>query len=460
MTEKDFMDEPVLLTEKEQAELREEQEYFRAQFAQVSCPPLPDSLSAEKIWNKICAGEGDGEITVDPSEVEKEWIKSDKTGKAGQVIAFPTATKEQSSEKKGKVTVFSGKNRRRWAIACTLVLAVGLSATFAVMQQPMKTAESMLDSSSQDTEQDAPQTRQVPQVTQNEVPQTQEQAADDAGIEENAVQVDAVSQESADAAPESAPETEEAAVPETESVEKSSDTPAPASAEQPILRSASAENDSEEAVSAQEGQTAEEELKQKILTALSEQPQREAEQQVQAAAFSVQPQAAMQDEAAPEQEVSYPLTSGSVSYSEQSGEAVLYDKNGQQTSVVSLPQSARLTVAGDYIYAATSEQGAVRIEGYAASNPANPQKMIEFSQQGQLLDWYASEETGCTVVTSFVLTAQQTEAGDFLPLVDGAPVPAQQIEIIESQLPEETGKYVITTVLTDDSVSTSCELFL
>ena len=454
MTEKDFMDEPVLLTEKEQAELREEQEYFRAQFAQVSCPPLPDSLRAENIWNKICAGEGDGEITVDPSEMEQ---KSDKTGKAGQVIAFPTATKEQSSEKKGKVTVFSGKNRRRWAIACTLVLAVGLSATFAVMQQPMKTAESILDSDSQDIEQDAPQTRQMPQ---NEAQPTPKQAADDANAEESEAQVGAALQESAAAEPESAPEEEtEEAAPEAKSVEKSSDTPAPASAEQPILRSASVENASEEAVSAQEGQTAEEELKQKILTALGE-VQQEAKQQVQAAAFSAQPQATMQDEAASEQEVSYPLTSGSVSYSEQSGEAVLYDKNGQQTSVVSLPQSAWLTVAGDYIYAATSEQGAVRIEGYAASNPANPQKMIEFSQQGQLLDWYASEETGCTVVTSFVLTAQQTEAGDFLPLVDGAPVPAQQIEIIESQLPEETGKYVITTVLTDDSVSTSCELFL
>ena len=64
------------------------------------------------------------------------------------------------------------------------------------------------------------------------------------------------------------------------------------------------------------------------------------------------------------------------------------------------------------------------------------------------------------MVTSFVVTEQQIEEGDFLPIVDGAVVPAQQIQITESQLPEETGKYVITTVLTDDSVSTSCELFL
>lgn len=432
MTEKDFMDEPVLLTEKEQAELREEQEYFRAQFAQVSCPPLPDSLRAENIWNKICAGEGDGEITVDPSEMEEKSVKSDKVG---QVIAFPTATKEQSSEKKEKVTVFSGKNRRRWAIACTLVLAVGLSATFAVMQQPMKTAESMVDSDSQDIEQDAPQTRQMPQ---NEAQPTPEQAADDADTEENEAQVGAALQESAAAEPESAPEIEEAAVAETESVEKDSDTPAQASAaqqEQAVLKSVPAPARSAE--EGQDKQSAEEALKQQILTALGEQPQQEAEQQV-----------------------SYPLSSGSVSYSAQSGEAILYDRDGQQTSVISLPQSAQIIVNQDHIYAAVSEQGSVRTEGYSVKDLANPEKTIEFSQQGQLLDWYASEETGCTVVTSFVVTEQQTEEGDFLPIVDGAVVPAQQIQITESQLPEETGKYVITTVLTDDSVSTSCELFL
>ncbi len=453
MTEKDFMDEPVLLTEKEQAELREEQEYFRAQFAQVSCPPLPDSLRAENIWNKICAGEGDGEITVDPSEMEEKSVKSDKVG---QVIAFPTATKEQSSEKKEKVTVFSGKNRRRWVIACTLVLAVGLSATFAVMQQPMKTAESMVDSDSQDIEQDAPQTRQMPQ---NEAQPTPEQAADDADTEENEAQVGAALQESAAAEPESAPEIEEAAVAETESVEKDSDTPAQASAaqqEQAVLKSVPAPARS--AKEGQDKQSAEEALKQQILTALGEQPQQEAEQQIQAAAFSAQPQAAMQDEA--EQQVSYPLSSGSVSYSAQSGEAILYDRDGQQTSVISLPQSAQIIVNQDHIYAAVSEQGSVRTEGYSVKDLANPEKTIEFSQQGQLLDWYASEETGCTVVTSFVVTEQQTEGGDFLPIVDGAVVPAQQIQITESQLPEETGKYVITTVLTDDSVSTSCELFL
>lgn len=453
MTEKDFMDEPVLLTEKEQAELREEQEYFRAQFAQVSCPPLPDSLRAENIWNKICAGEGDGEITVDPSEMEEKSVKSDKVG---QVIAFPTATKEQSSEKKGKVTVFSGKNRRRWAIACTLVLAVGLSATFAVMQQPMKTAESMVDSASQNTEQDAPQTRQMPQ---NEAQPTPEQAADDADTEENEAQVGAALQESAAAEPESAPEIEEAAVAEIESVEKDSDTPAQVSAaqqEQAILKSVPAQARSAE--EGQDKQSAEEALKQKILTALGKQPQQEAAQQVQAAAFSAQPQAAMQDEAA--QQVSYPLSSGSVSYSAQSGEAILYDRDGQQTSVISLPQSAQIIVNQDHIYAAVSEQGSVRTEGYSVKDLANPEKTIEFSQQGQLLDWYASEETGCTVVTSFVVTEQQAEEGDFLPIVDGVVVPAQQIQITESQLPEETGKYVITTVLTDDSVSTSCELFL
>ena len=453
MTEKDFMDEPVLLTEKEQAELREEQEYFRAQFAQVSCPPLPDSLRAENIWNKICAGEGDGEITVDPSEMEEKSVKSDKVG---QVIAFPTATKEQSSEKKGKVTVFSGKNRRRWAIACTLVLAVGLSATFAVMQQPMKTAESIVDSASQNIEQDAPQTRQMPQ---NEAQPMPEQAADDADTEENEAQVGAALQESAAAEPESAPETEEVAVAETESVEKDSDTPAQASAaqqEQAVLKSVPAPPRSAE--EGQDKQSAEEALKQQILTALGEQPQQETAQQIQAAAFSAQPQAAMQDEA--EQQVSYPLSSGSVSYSAQSGEAILYDRDGQQTSVISLPQSAQIIVNQDHIYAAVSEQGSVRTEGYSVKDITNPEKTIEFSQQGQLLDWYASEETGCTVVTSFVVTEQQTEEGDFLPIVDGAVVPAQQIQITESQLPEETGKYVITTVLTDDSVSTSCELFL
>ncbi len=60
------------LSERQQQELHEQEQYFRQAFCSVSCPPLPESLSADAMWEKICSGAGDHQVTVDPASMQEE----------------------------------------------------------------------------------------------------------------------------------------------------------------------------------------------------------------------------------------------------------------------------------------------------------------------------------------------------------------------------------------------------
>ena len=80
MTEKksDLWEESSLSKE-EQMQLGNEEEFFRKSFSSFSCPPLSESLSVENIWNKICSGEGDHQVTVEPSAVEEQLKQIEET---------------------------------------------------------------------------------------------------------------------------------------------------------------------------------------------------------------------------------------------------------------------------------------------------------------------------------------------------------------------------------------------
>ena len=127
MTEKksDLWEESSLSKE-EQMQLGNEEEFFRKSFSSFSCPPLPESLSAENIWNKICSGEGDHQVTVEPSAVEEQLKQIEETQNVSD-----TKTDSSDEKKMGEVLEFPKQRRtsrqaarRRWAIACTLVLVV------------------------------------------------------------------------------------------------------------------------------------------------------------------------------------------------------------------------------------------------------------------------------------------------------------------------------------------------
>ena len=120
MTEKK-MNPDQELTQEEQQLLEKEQQFFKQQFSSLPSPKLPGSLSAQAMWEKICAGEGDHQITVDPTQMEPPAPQKPE----GKVLDFPGSHKTEEKPKRN-LTV----HRRRWAIACTLVLVVGLSAAY------------------------------------------------------------------------------------------------------------------------------------------------------------------------------------------------------------------------------------------------------------------------------------------------------------------------------------------
>ena len=68
MTEKK-MNPDQELTQEEQQLLEKEQQFFKQQFSSLPSPKLPGSLSAQAMWEKICAGEGDHQVTVDPTQM-------------------------------------------------------------------------------------------------------------------------------------------------------------------------------------------------------------------------------------------------------------------------------------------------------------------------------------------------------------------------------------------------------
>mgnify|MGYP000684721184 CR=1 FL=1 len=138
MTEKK-MNPDQELTQEEQQQLEGEEQFFKQQFSSLPSPKLPGSLSAQAMWEKICAGEGDHQITVDPTQMEPQAPQKPE----GKVLDFPGSHKTEEKPKRN-LTVY----RRRWAIACTLVLVVGLSAAYWKWQRPMEQMKDMVTAES------------------------------------------------------------------------------------------------------------------------------------------------------------------------------------------------------------------------------------------------------------------------------------------------------------------------
>ena len=138
MTEKK-MNPDRELTPEEQQQLEGEEQFFKQQFSSLPSPKLPGSLSAQAMWEKICAGEGDHQITVDPTQMEPPAPQKPE----GKVLDFPGSHKTEEKPKRN-LTV----HRRRWAIACTLVLVVGLSAAYWKWQRPMEQMKDMVTAES------------------------------------------------------------------------------------------------------------------------------------------------------------------------------------------------------------------------------------------------------------------------------------------------------------------------
>ena len=503
MTEKNKDWMPEALSEQEQQQLADDQEFLMRQFSALCCPALPEGLSAQNIWEKICAGEGDGQITVDPSTIdvqmegteEKETVLESETENPSKeknnVIIFP-----QKKEQQEKVrTISAAQRRRRWAIACTLVLVVGLSAAFWKYGRTSMNAGGAI----------VQNTAAADQATEEAVEESAEveetvEAVEEESATQEAAMPKAVMQQTPQAANE-APQTEsgttsaDSVQPQSEPSAQSNDAPAVQSdaagnqqdtqereelrqrmldslaspqQEKAVTESTVTEQQDEEQVNPTtggEGETPKAEPQTGVMMAQAPQEQTESE--------SAQPETETTTEAANALEEglkqaqqskvqTYSVKGGSLSYDPSTATMTVLYRNGEQAATVQLAANAQVLASERSFAELVSDEQAntVTMTVYSLEELSKPEKVNSICHQGTLFDIYQSGTDSYTLMTSVWFTREQIEAGDFLPTIDNSEIELKKINIIEGYGQQEEINYLLTSTLTMDSTKTRADLYL
>lgn len=475
------------LTAQRQQELHEQEQYFRQAFCSVSCPPLPESLSADAMWEKICSGAGDHQVTVDPASMQEELQQETEAApQKGKVIPFPQRTGKKER----------ARRRRTLAVACTLVLVVGLSVAYWQLQGPLGQMQDLVSSNSQ---------------------ASTAELAESAAAEVTAADADTQTEESAEAVEEAAapmmaaPPEEETASDETASGGAGQTEQRSAETQDVAIAPQSAQPQQEQATvqpktqpEQNETDSQREELRQRILTSIDAGQQEQsteenpdtgggqqanqltaqsaeatAEEPVEESVEAVVPEQAettgdtqqgdsvsilknMMENAKESQPQSFQLKNGSVTYDPSSGEVTVMDLNQQQTATLSLPAGAQVFASDVTLAAIVPDEQAqtVTLTLYSVEDLQNPQAVSTVTHQGELFDAYQSVSDSYTLVTSVWFDREQVEGGNFLPQVNGAELSPDQINIIEGYEQGDQVNYLITTTITPDSVKTRADLYL
>ena len=482
------------LSERQQQELHEQEQYFRQAFCSVSCPPLPESLSADAMWEKICSGAGDHQVTVDPASMQEETAQqpqqeTEAAPQKGKVIPFPQRTGKKER----------ARRRRTLAVACTLVLVVGLSVAYWQLQGPLgqmqdlvsgnsqaSTAESAESSAAEATAADADtQTEESAEAVEEAAAPMmaappEEETASDETASGGAGQTEQRSAETQDAAiaPQSAqPQQEQATVqPKTQPEQNETDSQRE-ELRQRILASIDAGQQEQSTegnpdtggsgqqqanqLTAQSAEaTAEEPVEESVEAVVPEQEAETAGDTQEGGSVSILKN--MMENAKENQPQSFQLKNGSVNYDPASGEVTVMDLNQQQTATLSLPAGAQVFASDVTLAAIVPDEQAqtVTLTLYSVEDLQNPQAVSTVTHQGELFDAYQSVSDSYTLVTSVWFDREQVEGGNFLPQVNGAELSPDQINIIEGYEQGNQVNYLITTTITPDSVKTRADLYL
>ena len=477
------------LSERQQQELHEQEQYFRQAFCSVSCPPLPESLSADAMWEKICSGAGDHQVTVDPASMQEELRQETEAApQKGKVIPFPQRTGKKER----------ARRRRTLAVACTLVLVVGLSVAYWQLQGPLGQMQDLVSGNSQASTAESAESAAAEATAADADTQTEESAE---AVEEAAAPMMAAPPEEETASDETA--SGGAGQTEQRSAETQDAAIAPQSAQpqqeqatvQPKMQQEQNETDSQR-----------EELRQRILASIDAGQQEQstegnpdtggsgqqqanqltaqsaeatAEEPVEESVEAVVPEQAettgdtqqsdsvsilknMMENAKENQPQSFQLKNGSVNYDPASGEVTVMDLNQQQTATLSLPAGAQVFASDVTLAAIVPDEQAqtVTLTLYSVEDLQNPQAVSTVTHQGELFDAYQSVSDSYTLVTSVWFDREQVEGGNFLPQVNGAELSPDQINIIEGYEQGDQVNYLITTTITPDSVKTRADLYL
>ena len=482
------------LSERQQQELHEQEQYFRQAFCSVSCPPLPESLSADAMWEKICSGAGDHQVMVDPASLGEQAPRQEQQASVqkGKVIPFPQRTGKKER----------ARRRRTLAVACTLVLVVGLSVAYWQLQGPLGQMQDLVSGNSQASTAESAETATAEATAADADTQTEESAE---AVEEAAAPMMAAPPEEETASDETA--SGGAGQTEQRSAETQDAAIAPQSAQpqqeqatvQPKMQQEQNETDSQR-----------EELRQRILASIDAGQQEQStegnpdtggsgqqqanqltaqsaeataeepvEESVEESVEAVVPEQAettddtqqsdsvsilknMMENAKENQPQSFQLKNGSVTYDPSSGEVEVMDLNQQPAATLSLPAGAQVFASDVTLAAIVPDEQAqtVTLTLYSVEDLQNPQAVSTVTHQGELFDAYQSVSDSYTLVTSVWFDREQVEGGEFLPQVNGAELSPDQINIIEGYEQGDQVNYLITTTITPDSVKTRADLYL
>ena len=440
MTEKK-MNPDRELTPEEQQQLEGEEQFFKQQFSSLPSPKLPGSLSAQAMWEKICAGEGDHQITVDPTQMEPPAPQKPE----GKVLDFPGSKTEEKPKR--NLTL----HRRRWAIACTLVLVVGLSAAYWKWQGPMEQMKDMLT---------------VESTAEQPVEEVAEEAAEQTSEDTAPVEQQNSLPSLKKSAPLQEPQQEPQVAPASQPPEQEPQAEAVLAEEQP--------EETQEAQQPMQAQpsSAREQLQQQILNSISmaadagaesEMPIESEEPVAESAGEEAQPFyiKSVMEIAMDTQPQTLSLKNGSLTYQAATGEAVLSDKSGNRAAVLQLEEDA-IVLASENCFAVLCPQQAqtVTMTVYDAQDLSNPKQVQQVTHQGELFDSYPSGAGSFTMVTSIWYTREQVEAGEFLPQVNGVEVQPEQVNVISGYENGEQVNYLLTTTVSKDAQKTRAELYL
>ena len=478
------------LTAQQQQELHEQEQYFRQAFCSVSCPALPKGLSADAMWEKICSGAGDHQVTVDPVSMQEELQQETEAApQKGKVIPFPQRTGKKER----------ARRRRTLAVACTLVLVVGLSVAYWQLQGLLGQMQDLVSSNSQASTAESAESAAAEATAADADTQTEESAeaveeaaapmmaappeeetASDETASGGAGQTEQRSAETQDAAiaPQSAqPQQEQATVHPKMQQEQNETDSQREELRQRILASIDAGQQEQSTegnpdtggsgqqqanqLTAQSAEaTAEEPVEESVEAGVPEQEAETAGDTQEGGSVSVLKN--MMENAKESQPQSFQLKNGSVNYDPASGEVTVMDLNQQQTATLSLPAGAQVFASDVTLAAIVPDEQAqtVTLTLYSVEDLQNPQAVSTVTHQGELFDAYQSVSDSYTLVTSVWFDREQVEGGNFLPQVNGAELSPDQINIIEGYEQGDQVNYLITTTITLDSVKTRADLYL
>ena len=478
------------LTAQQQQELHEQEQYFRQAFCSVSCPPLPESLSADAMWEKICSGAGDHQVTVDPASMQEELRQETEAApQKGKVIPFPQRTGKKER----------ARRRRTLAVACTLVLVVGLSVAYWQLQGPLGQMQDLVSSNSQASTAESAESAAAEATAADADTQTEESAeaveeaaapmmaappeeetALDEAASGGAGQTEQRSAETQDAAiaPQSAqPQQEQATVQPKMQQEQNETDSQREELRQRILASIDAGQQEQSTegnpdtggsgqqqanqLTAQSAEaTAEEPVEESVEAVVPEQEAETAGDTQEGGSVSILKN--MMENAKESQPQSFQLKNGSVNYDPASGEVTVMDLNQQPAATLTLPAGAQVFASDVTLAAIVPDEQAqtVTLTLYSVEDLQNPQAVSTVTHQGELFDAYQSVSDSYTLVTSVWFDREQVEGGTFLPQVNGAELSPDQINIIEGYEQGDQVNYLITTTITPDSVKTRADLYL